>query len=113
MSDKEYTLVINGDCPALRMDTAVYLQTDGIQSFAGVVDSVLFKGNALSENENLITELESKNKEIERYEVVVGQFNDLMGESEGVAGLHLNGDIADWDWLQNEWLSELSNLRNP
>ena len=66
-----YTLVINGGCPAVGMDTAVYLQTDGIQSFAGVVDSVLFKGNALSENEALIAELESKNQEIDRQKAIV------------------------------------------
>jgi len=86
---------------------------------------------------DLITELESKNKEIaglelvienyrlsgvsreyeqqqketERYKAVVEQFTNLMNESEGVAGLHLNGDIADWDWLQDEWLSELYNLK--
>lgn len=29
----------------------------------------------------------------------------LMEESDGVAGLHDNGDIADWDWLKdNEWI---------
>ena len=30
---------------------------------------------------------------------------DLMADSEGVAGLHRNGDIADWEWLiDNGWL---------
>ena len=34
------------------------------------------------------------------------QLYDLMSESQGVAGLHLNGDLAEWDWLiENEWLS--------
>ena len=34
------------------------------------------------------------------------QLCDLMSESQGVAGLHLNGDLAEWDWLiENEWLS--------
>jgi hypothetical protein len=37
----------------------------------------------------------------------------LIGESEGVAGLHLNGDLAPWDELLEggqfeEWLAPLS-----
>ena len=62
MSDKEYTLVIKGKCPAIGADTAVYLDVDRIQHFAGIVDSVLFEGNALSMNDELearITELEN------------------------------------------------------
>jgi hypothetical protein len=36
------------------------------------------------------------------------QIEALIAESEGVTGLHLNGDIALWDWLiDNEWLSAL------
>ena len=35
--------------------------------------------------------------------------SELMGESEGVTGLHLNGDVATWDWLlSNEWLAEFN-----
>jgi len=31
--------------------------------------------------------------------------NGLIEESTGVTGLHLNGELADWDWLiNNEWL---------
>ena len=33
------------------------------------------------------------------------RINRLIEESDGVIGLHLNGDIADWDWLiDNDWL---------
>jgi len=40
---------------------------------------------------------------------------DLIGESEGVTGLHLNGDIATWGELLRggafeEWLSALSDV---
>ena len=29
----------------------------------------------------------------------------LMRQSDGVAGLHKNGDMADWQWLvDNDWL---------
>jgi hypothetical protein len=38
------------------------------------------------------------------------QLLDLMTESRGVTGLHLNGNIAEWDWLiDNEWLSSLKS----
>ena len=39
--------------------------------------------------------------------VALEQFQDLVGESEGVMGLHLNGDIAFWDWLSCEWTDKL------
>ena len=36
------------------------------------------------------------------------QFVDVMNESHGVVGLHLNGEKAEWDWLiNNEWLDHL------
>ena len=32
----------------------------------------------------------------------------LMALSRGVDGLHLNGDVAEWDWLiNNGWLDSL------
>jgi hypothetical protein len=47
-------------------------------------------------------------KAIAENDLVVRQLKDLIAESDGVAGLHLNGDIADWDWLiENGWLSSL------
>ena len=37
----------------------------------------------------------------------------LMSESEGVAGLHLNGDIAHWSELENDsWLYDFTIARN-
>ena len=36
------------------------------------------------------------------------QFVDVMNESHGVMGLHLNDEMAEWDWLiNNEWLDHL------
>ncbi len=36
---------------------------------------------------------------------VFNKLDTLIAESDGVAGLHRNGDIADWQWLQdNGWL---------
>ncbi len=37
--------------------------------------------------------------------VLVEDFEALMAESDGVAGLHQNGEVATWKWLQeNGWL---------
>ena len=44
------------------------------------------------------------------------QLDDLIANSEGVAGLHKNGDVADWESLMDggafgEWLYKLEELR--
>ncbi len=42
---------------------------------------------------------------------LVGQLNDLINDSHGVSGLHLNGDEAPWDWLiDNGWLAALAEI---
>ncbi len=33
--------------------------------------------------------------------------DQLMAESQGVAGLHLNGDVATWEELKANWLEDL------
>jgi len=35
---------------------------------------------------------------------MVEEVRNLINNSHGVDGLHLNGDIADWDWLLENWL---------
>ncbi len=43
-----------------------------------------------------------------KLESIVNEFCELMDNSQGVSGLHLNGDIATWNWLRNNgWLYEL------
>lgn len=38
---------------------------------------------------------------------------DLMGESDGVAGLHRNGDLANWDeLLTGPWLEDYHEAMN-
>jgi len=38
---------------------------------------------------------------------------DLMGESEGVAGLHRNGELANWDeLLTGPWLEDFHEAMN-
>lgn len=47
-------------------------------------------------------------KQNSQMQSVINEFLELMDNSQGVAGLHLNGDIATWNWLYNNgWLSEL------
>lgn len=49
-------------------------------------------------------------------EVLVKSLDDLIADSEGVAGLHRNGDVATWDELTSggrfeDWLSSLDAAR--
>lgn len=52
-------------------------------------------------------------EENEKLKAGIKAFRGLIDESFGVAGLHLNGDIATWDSLEQggaceEWLLEFS-----
>jgi hypothetical protein len=47
---------------------------------------------------------------------VLQDIDDLVGQSEGVAGLHLNGEMAEWDSLLSggkfgAWLESIEDLR--
>ncbi len=47
---------------------------------------------------------------IQQLELIVQEFTELMDNSNGVTGLHLNGNIATWDeLLNNGWLSYLDD----
>lgn len=38
---------------------------------------------------------------------ILKEIGDLVHDSDGVAGLHLNGDLAPWYWLaENVWLEQ-------
>jgi len=48
---------------------------------------------------------------VEQLEAAVSAVDALISDSEGVAGLHLNGDVAPWEELRTggrfeEWLIE-------
>lgn len=50
-----------------------------------------------------------------KYYKVISDLNDLIDNSEGVVGLHLNGNVATWDSLLSgggfeEWLGSLSEV---
>ena len=50
-------------------------------------------------------DLKSMIDEYFQLQMKMTQIRYLMRESEGVAGLHRNGDIATWEWLRdNGWL---------
>lgn len=45
--------------------------------------------------------------------VCVNDLEDLMSQSDGVYGLHLNGDVSPWDELtNNEWLENYASAIN-
>lgn len=60
---------------------------------------------SLDRRDERITELEKK---IDLLRSAVSSVRSLMDHSDGVAGLHLNGDIATWDSLGEGWLLEFS-----
>ncbi len=63
----------------------------------------------ISQNHKTIERLRLR---IQSFESVVAQFQELMANSDGVTGLHINGDIATWEELQESWLSNLSDLES-
>ena len=42
---------------------------------------------------------------------LVNDIDDLIKNSTGVAGLHQNGDVAEWDELECTWLASLDEAR--
>jgi hypothetical protein len=42
-----------------------------------------------------------------RLKNAIEAINELIDQSEGVSGLHLNGNLAPWDELTDNWLNEL------
>ena len=57
----------------------------------------------VTDNNTVISELNKRIAELEKerdeYHAMVVYMGAIMDESEGVAGYHLNGDIAKWDDL--------------
>ncbi len=52
--------------------------------------------------------------ELNQYKFALAEIKDLMEESHGVSGLHLNGDIACWgELLGNSWLPITNQLLYP
>lgn len=82
------------------------------------VDMNAHYGGQVDEIERLENEVRSHIKangklvsQCAKINAVVDDLQGLIAESTGVFGLHLNGDVASWDWLMdNEWLGSLAAL---
>ena len=78
---------------------------EGVTSITGAGTEVYLA----SEVDEVINHLKA---EIERLKGGIKCIRELINESEGVTGLHANGDIAYWDELDqngaydNEWLTD-------
>lgn len=61
----------------------------------------------------LLGQLKQAEAQRDKLAGVAKQLNDLINESHGVIGLHLNGDEASWDWLiENGWLDTVTEIEN-
>lgn len=48
---------------------------------------------------------------VQELQTIVDEFCELMDNSDGVAGLHLNGDIATWrELMNNGWLCNTKDI---
>lgn len=49
--------------------------------------------------------------ELQKHKFAIAEVSDLITNSQGVTGLHLNGDVATWEWLlANGWLEQTADL---
>lgn len=65
--------------------------------------------NSNQAGENFVVAAAAGEDLLEALRHLVHDVRDLMADSTGVAGLHLNGDVADWGWLEYNggWLESL------
>lgn len=61
--------------------------------------------------------LKDQHEKITKLRKGIEAVRSLIDESEGVAGLHLNGDIASWDELEQggrfeQWLSDFNEAES-
>jgi hypothetical protein len=70
---------------------------------------------ALQAQPSRVVELQKKladlQAENDRLRKGIDEIGELIDESKGVAGLHLNGNVAEWGWLlNNKWLETINDL---
>lgn len=65
--------------------------------------------NSNQAGENFVVAAAAGEDLLEALRHLVNDVRDLMANSTGAAGLHLNGDVADWGWLEHNggWLESL------
>jgi len=64
----------------------------------------------------IVTAVNSHQSLVDALEKLVGSIDELIGSSEGVFGLHLNGDSSPWNELTEggqfeDWLIDLETAR--
>ena len=84
--------------------------------------SVTAESSVINEPEfSKLTDLQKQNNELRakvgKYESALNSVIDLIDNSTGVAGLHQNGEVAEWDSILagghfEEWLIDLSEAIN-
>jgi hypothetical protein len=67
----------------------------------------------LAKKETLLKKIDELESEVSNLNAAVTSVADLIANSDGVSGLHANGDIAGWDELLEgghfeEWLIDFS-----
>ena len=70
-------------------------------------------GSKFPQIHTMQTKLDEQAKEIEKLKGALNAVVDLIDNSTGVAGLHQNGEVAEWDSILagghfEEWLIDLS-----
>lgn len=57
-----------------------------------------------------IKKIERLELRVQQLESIIDEFADLVNNSDGVYGLHLNGDLATWkELMDNNWLKYLQD----
>ena len=83
---------------------------EGLENALSILETVL-DGTHMVDVPALIATVRELQERITKLEAVVEEFDDIISESEGVYGLHLNGDGAEWNWLMgNKWLEKYSEM---
>ena len=73
----------------------------------------IWRDETEEENATLLAKVNKQQEEIERLRKGIAAVRNLINESHGVYGLHLNGDIALWGELEHggqfeEWLLDFN-----
>lgn len=103
------------DAPWLVSEGEKQILTGGIKATSKA--DVDFIAHARTDIPFLLAQLEAARREVEKLEKRLAAVADLINESSGVFGLHLNGDNAYWSELRiggrfEEWLCDFDIALN-
>ena len=96
-------------------DLAIFATYDGVDAHTNFVAEVA--DSALDVIRGYEHEVERLQARVQELEAALAAVRNLINNSEGVAGLHLNGDVAPWDELlkggeYEGWLGALAALQS-